>query len=174
MTNEFEIEGGLDPLDGTDGNEDPDQDNLTNTQEFEQPINTDGHAHRRVDNSTTTARWTTRTTAAGGQRQPGQRADGANDGGDACDTDDDNDGDLDAADNCPLVSNANQANTDRDAQGDACDSDDDNDTVADGADNCPLNANQNQLNTDGDAQGDVCDADDDNDGRADGRTTARW
>jgi hypothetical protein len=71
------------------------------------------------------------------------------------------------------VSNANQLNTDGDAQGDACDADDDNDTVADGADNCPLNANQNQLNTDGDAQGDVCDADDDNDGDPTRPTTAR-
>ena len=32
--------------------------------------------------------------------------------GDVCDTDDDNDGALDAADNCPLVSNADQLNTD--------------------------------------------------------------
>ena len=115
MTNEFEIEGGLDPLDGTDGNEDPDQDNLTNTQEFRagtspnradsdndgvnddievganplQPINTDG--------------------------QPPI---------DALDTDSDNDGTLDNTDNCRVVVNADQANADQDAQGDACDPDD--------------------------------------------------
>lgn len=41
----------------------------------------------------------------------------------------DRDGDkvADAVDNCPDVSNANQANFDRDAQGDVCDADDDND-----------------------------------------------
>ena len=49
--------------------------------------------------------------------------------GDACDTDDDNDGVVDGADNCPLVANADQANTDGDARGDACDADDDNDGV---------------------------------------------
>ncbi len=62
------------------------------------------------------------------------------------------------------MSNADQTNTDGDAQGDACDTDDDNDSVLDGADNCPLVANTNQTNTDGDAQGDACDPDDDNDG----------
>ncbi len=67
-------------------------------------------------------------------------------------------------DNCPAISNADQLNTDGDAQGDACDTDDDNDGVLDDADNCPLIANASQLNTDGDAEGDACDADDDNDG----------
>ena len=66
-------------------------------------------------------------------------------------------------DNCPLVANAGQANTDGDALGDACDPDDDGDTVPDGADNCPLVANAGQANTDGDALGDACDPDDDND-----------
>ncbi len=84
------------------------------------------------------------------------------------DADDDNDGDLDGADNCPLVANPDQANTDGDAQGDVCDADDDGDGVSDGTDNCPLTANPNQANNDGDAQGDVCDPDDDNDGVADG------
>jgi hypothetical protein len=82
--------------------------------------------------------------------------------------DTDGDGVPDASDNCPLVSNANQLNTDGDAQGDACDTDDDNDGLADGSDNCPLVSNASQLNTDGDALGDVCDPDDDNDGVVDG------
>ncbi len=132
--------------------------------------------------------------------------------GDVCDADDDNDGvadtgdafpldntqagDIDADgsdgffDNCPSNVNADQLNTDGDAQGDACDADDDNDGVADANDafpldptlsgdsdsdgqddlfndNCKTVANADQLNTDGDAQGEACDADDDNDGVAD-------
>ena len=77
---------------------------------------------------------------------------------DCVDPDDDNDGVLDASDNCPLVANANQANNDGDGLGDACDPDDDNDGVLDGVDNCPLVANANQADADQDGQGDVCDA----------------
>jgi hypothetical protein len=77
--------------------------------------------------------------------------------------DSDGDGVDDNLDNCPGVANADQLNTDGDAQGNACDPDDDNDTVTDTADNCSLVVNANQTNTDGDAQGDACDPDDDND-----------
>jgi hypothetical protein len=82
----------------------------------------------------------------------------------------DSDADLlvDERDNCALVANADQANTDGDAEGNACDADDDNDTVADAADNCALVANADQANTDGDAEGNACDADDDNDTVTDG------
>ncbi|MCP9493516.1 MAG: thrombospondin type 3 repeat-containing protein [Pyrinomonadaceae bacterium MAG19_C2-C3] len=80
------------------------------------------------------------------------------------DTDADGDGIPDASDNCPNVSNADQANTDGDSEGDACDADDDNDTVLDASDNCPLVSNSDQLDSDGDTIGNVCDADDDNDG----------
>jgi hypothetical protein len=72
-----------------------------------------------------------------------------------------------AGDNCPLVSNADQLNTDGDSLGDACDPDDDNDGVDDSTDNCPILANANQADNDGDGVGDACDADDDNDGVAD-------
>ncbi|MEK6806133.1 MAG: neutral/alkaline non-lysosomal ceramidase N-terminal domain-containing protein [Pseudomonadota bacterium] len=52
--------------------------------------------------------------------------------------DTDLDGVPDATDNCPIVANADQLNTDGAADGgNACDADDDNDTVLDGADNCP-------------------------------------
>ena len=78
--------------------------------------------------------------------------------------DKDGDGIPDASDNCPLVSNATQTDSDHDGLGDPCDPDDDNDGIADTTDNCPLLANADQLNTDGDALGNACDPDDDNDG----------
>jgi len=53
--------------------------------------------------------------------------------GDACDTDDDNDGRLDGADNCPLTYNPLQTNTDGDSLGDACDPEDDGDGFSDDA-----------------------------------------
>jgi hypothetical protein len=84
------------------------------------------------------------------------------------DPDQDGDAIRDSADNCPAAANADQLDTDGDAQGDACDGDDDGDGVADGADNCQTTVNADQGNLDGDAQGDACDADDDGDGAADG------
>ncbi len=87
--------------------------------------------------------------------------------GDACDSDDDNDGQPDTTDNCPLVANATQTNNDGDTQGDACDLDDDNDGVLDTSDNCPKIPNTQQQNNDNDALGDICDPDDDNDGITD-------
>jgi len=80
------------------------------------------------------------------------------------DDDDDNDGILDVDDNCPLISNSNQLDTDNDGMGDLCDDDDDNDGILDVDDNCPLIANPDQADSDGDNIGDVCDDDSDNDG----------
>jgi len=78
--------------------------------------------------------------------------------------DTDNDGIYDAIDNCPLVENPDQLDSDGDGEGDVCDTDDDNDGILDENDNCPLVLNTNQLDVDGDGEGDVCDTDDDNDG----------
>jgi hypothetical protein len=87
----------------------------------------------------------------------GNQTDTDSDGlGDACDVDDDDDIVADTSDNCRLVANPDQTNTDvtvnppGDALGDACD-------------NCPQVSNGDQLDTDGDGLGNVCDADDDND-----------
>lgn len=49
--------------------------------------------------------------------------------------DTDSDGVPDTSDNCPSVSNVNQANFDGDLQGDVCDPDDDNDGIADVSEN---------------------------------------
>ena len=78
--------------------------------------------------------------------------------------DGDGDGTDDGPDNCPLIANADQLDTDSDGTGDACDTDGDGDDTDDGADNCPLIANADQLDTDSDGLGDLCDEDDDNDG----------
>ena len=59
--------------------------------------------------------------------------------GDNADLDDDNDTHLDNADNCPLIANTDQLNTDGDSLGDACDADDDNDGVDDGDDDDSIN-----------------------------------
>ena len=111
--------------------------------------------------------------------------------GDACDLDDDNDGEPDEQDVCRVVADPEQLDTDLDGRGDACDLDDDNDGLDDSVelalgsstiaadsdddgindgdglnplDNCILISNPNQLDRDQDQSGDLCDNDDDNDG----------
>ncbi len=111
------------------------------------------------------------TCVCAGTPLPDADGDGTCDTQDTCtDTDTDGFGDPGfpantcTADNCPAISNADQANNDGDAQGDVCDDDDDDDGVLDVSDNCPFTANPLQVNTDGDSEGNACDADDDNDG----------
>jgi hypothetical protein len=75
--------------------------------------------------------------------------------------DGDSDGVPNAADNCPFVANADQADLDRDGAGDACDPDDDGDGAADTVDNCPVLANPTQLDEDRDGTGDACEVQED-------------
>ncbi len=60
-------------------------------------------------------------------------------------------------DNCPDVSNPDQADADGDGIGNACDADEDNDGVLDIVDNCPYTLNPDQADSDQDGIGDVCD-----------------
>ena len=72
--------------------------------------------------------------------------------------DQDRDGIANTSDNCPLVANADQKDTDRDGGGDACDADLDGDGVGNTTDNCPSAANPDQKDSDGDGNGNACDA----------------
>jgi hypothetical protein len=69
------------------------------------------------------------------------------------------------ADNCPNISNNDQANNDGDADGDLCDGDDDNDGCADEDDDDQF---EDGPDTDSDGTDDDCDGDDDNDAVLDG------
>jgi hypothetical protein len=75
---------------------------------------------------------------------------------DVCDPDIDGDGFNNTDDNCPLVANPGQNDTNRDGVGDACDID--GDGIPDDADNCPSVVNPMQTDSDGDGFGDyACD-----------------
>ena len=86
---------------------------------------------------------------------------------DICDDDDDNDGQNDDEDPCPLIPNGN-TDTDGDGLPDECDDDDDDDGVPDDDDNCPNVPNPDQTDSDGDGIGDACDDTVDGDEDGDG------
>lgn len=77
--------------------------------------------------------------------------------------DSDGDGLNDNIDNCPSISNEDQADNDSDGDGDACDADDDNDGTNDEEDAFPFDDTES-LDTDGDGIGNNEDDDDDGDG----------
>lgn len=79
------------------------------------------------------------------------------------DRDTDLDGVLDKNDNCPLMANADQKDTDGDGVGDVCDSDRDGDGIHNDEDDFPDDPDE-YLDLDGDGSGHNADEDNDGDG----------
>jgi Zn-finger protein len=86
----------------------------------------------------------------------------------AGEADSDDDGKVDACDNCPSVMNPDQTDSDQDGTGDACEptptcdeqhageADSDDDGKVDACDNCPSVMNPDQADSDHDGTGDAC------------------
>ncbi|MCC7381211.1 MAG: thrombospondin type 3 repeat-containing protein [Deltaproteobacteria bacterium] len=79
--------------------------------------------------------------------------------GKACDDDEDLDGFEDAIDNCPGISNGEQGDINHDGIGDLCDNDMDGDSVPNSLDNAEKIANPDQIDRDRDGLGDAADND---------------
>jgi len=60
-------------------------------------------------------------------------------------------------DNCPIVKNGDQLDSDGNGRGDACDGDMDGDGIADADDDCPFISDPLQADSNEDGVGDVCD-----------------
>ncbi|KAL7978114.1 hypothetical protein Chor_005101 [Crotalus horridus] len=83
-------------------------------------------------------------------------------------------GEVSCSDNCRLLPNKDQQNSDTDSFGDACDNcpnvpnplqtDRDEDGVGDACDSCPEMSNPTQTDIDSDLVGDACDTNEDRDG----------
>jgi Ca2+-binding RTX toxin-like protein len=134
-----------------------------------EPGDVDGDEVRdELDNCPTTKNGSQVNTDRATEPTPGTL--GVNVLGDACDPDDDADGVPDAApDNCRIVPNPDQTDTDGDGHGDVCPPvDSDADGVIDEDDNCDLAPNPGLSDLDGDDRGDACDRDDDGDRYDDG------
>jgi alpha-tubulin suppressor-like RCC1 family protein len=82
------------------------------------------------------------------------------------DTDADDDGVIDAIDNCVTVANTDQSDLDGDTTGDACDGDIDGDNASNDEDDFPLDSTET-ADDDSDGTGNNADTDDDGDGIGD-------
>lgn len=111
--------------------------------------------------------WVARFSPGGGGGGTDTDGDGVVDGSDNCpqvsnanQADGDSDGVGTVCDNCPTVNNPSQTDTDTDGTGDACEAgpaDADGDGITDATDNCPSTSNADQADFDDDGTGDVCD-----------------
>lgn len=183
MSDAFEAQYGFDSLDPSDASDDTDSDGQTNLQEYQASTNP------LLDNADTTDSDGDGTTDVldncPAVSNPTQSDNDGDRLGDACDSDDDNDGLSDTYEDSIGLDSTDASDALQDADGDgasnieefyagtnpnisdASSQDADVDSIADNLDNCPSIANADQTDTDSDGTGDICDDDDDADGMPD-------
>ncbi len=148
------------PMPNADGDERPDEfdddadQDLVPDEDDESPLDPRGCFDRDLDGCDDCAMRTVPTPAGQEPSLPNPLNDGPDrDADGVCDVSDvdaENDGVPAAQDNCPLVSNPSQADSDHDGVGDACDlADSDADGLLDWQDNCPFEPNPAQTDTGG-------------------------